>query len=69
MKTHHFVDKKRPMIHPKFMMDDFGDEIMAVCQLTDEIDSFQIKLNPETWWHMFDLHGKILDWADGHDEE
>jgi hypothetical protein len=51
------------------MMDDFGDEIMTVHEVTPDIDSFQIKMHPDTYWHIFDLSGKVLEWADGHDEE
>jgi hypothetical protein len=68
MKTYHYADK-RPSIYPQFMMDDFGDEIMTVHEVTPDIDSFQIKMHPDTYWHIFDLSGKVLEWADGHDEE
>jgi hypothetical protein len=49
--------------------DDFGDEVMAVSDLNPDIDMFQIKMNKETWWHLFDFADKVTDWRDGHDAE
>lgn len=60
---------ERPLVFVHFSTDDFGDEVMAVSAIDDEIESFQIVMNPETYWHIFDLYGKVLDWRDGHDAE
>lgn len=65
----HFRFEKQPSIHPQFMVDDFGDEIMTVSEVTPNIDSFQIAMHPDTYMHIFDLAGKVLAWQDGHDEE
>jgi hypothetical protein len=59
----------RPLVFTQFSTDDFGDEVMAVSALNDEINRFQIVMNPETYWHIFELSWKVRDWQDGHDAE
>jgi hypothetical protein len=51
------------------MINDFGDEIMTVHEMTPDIDSFQIAMLWDTYTHIFDLEGKVLDWQDGYREE
>jgi hypothetical protein len=59
----------RPYVSIQVSTDDFGDEVMAVSDLNPDIDMFQIKMNKETWWHLFDFADKVTDWRDGHDAE
>lgn len=72
MKTYYYFEKQ-PSIHPQFMVDDFGDEIMAVSEVTPDIDSFQVAMRiaylEDTYKHIFDLAGRVLDWQNGHREE
>lgn len=58
-----------PSVYPQFMTDDFGDEVMAVIVPFESKTSFQIKIDPRTYWHLEALNKKIIDWESGHREE
>jgi hypothetical protein len=60
---------ERPSVFVDYVVDDFGDEVMAVIGHFPEIPHRQIIISEDTWWTLFDFRGKLLDWQDGHDEE
>jgi hypothetical protein len=68
MNAIHLCDR-RPYISAKFSIDDFGDEVMAVVSPSPQINRFQIVISEGTFWHLFDLEGKVIDWREGHYEE
>jgi hypothetical protein len=58
-----------PAVFPQFLTDDFGDEVITVYSILDDMNSFQIQIDERTYWHMEALNEKIVQWENGNREE